>query len=257
MRATKQRDCLNRFYDLIENLMTEGKTPSLADLTATTVPYGRGIYFFFELGENRSNGKQMRVTRVGTHGVSAGSKATLWNRLRTHRGTTVGGGNHRSSIFRSHVGAALISSGAVSGDLETWQVQGSASASIREAEVQVEQEVSRRIAAMRVALVGIPDEPGPRSDRAFLERHSIGLLSTLGREVDPPSRNWLGLCSNRPEIRSSGLWNLDHLQFPYSESFLDVLEAYVESMASGRPPKTSIAPRDWWVNSNSQISLLA
>jgi hypothetical protein len=70
-----------------------------------------GVYFFFEDGEVRANGS-LRVVRVGTHALTATSKATLWGRLRQHRGQvggrSPGGGNHRASVFRRHVGAALI-----------------------------------------------------------------------------------------------------------------------------------------------------
>jgi hypothetical protein len=52
----------------------------------------RGIYFFFEEGELREDGKERRVTRVGTHAVGAGAKTSLWSRLRTHRGFSDGRG---------------------------------------------------------------------------------------------------------------------------------------------------------------------
>ena len=42
----------------------------------------RGLYFFFEEGKRRSDsGEGSRVTRVGTHAASAGSRTTLWRRL--------------------------------------------------------------------------------------------------------------------------------------------------------------------------------
>lgn len=66
----------------------------------------RGVYIILE-GDNGISGGQMpRVVRIGTHAVSQGSKTSLWNRLSTHRGSTGGGGSHRSSIFRLHVGRA-------------------------------------------------------------------------------------------------------------------------------------------------------
>ena len=70
----------------------------------------RGVYFFFESGEERSDsGTGLRVVRVGTHALTSGSSTTLWNRLSQHRGSgRSGGGNHRGSIFRLIVGAALM-----------------------------------------------------------------------------------------------------------------------------------------------------
>ena len=68
-----------------------------------------GIYFFCEAGEARSrSGAGLRVVRVGTHGLKAGSRSTLWKRLSQHRGRARdSGGNHRGSIFRLVVGMAL------------------------------------------------------------------------------------------------------------------------------------------------------
>ncbi|MDD9982828.1 MAG: hypothetical protein OXU81_15965 [Gammaproteobacteria bacterium] len=70
----------------------------------------RGVYFFFEPGEVRTDsGNGPRGVRVGTHALTARSRTTLWNRLSNHRGTAAtGGGNHRGSIFRLLVGTALM-----------------------------------------------------------------------------------------------------------------------------------------------------
>ena len=40
----------------------------------------QGVYVFFEPGEIRYNKNDLRVVRVGTHGVRIGSKSTLWGR---------------------------------------------------------------------------------------------------------------------------------------------------------------------------------
>ena len=45
-----------------------------------------GVYLLFELGELRSSREEPRVVRVGSHRVRRWSKATLWDRLRTHIG---------------------------------------------------------------------------------------------------------------------------------------------------------------------------
>lgn len=48
----------------------------------------RGVYFFMESGEVRTDtGQGLRVVRVGTHALNAGSKTKLWDRLATHRGS--------------------------------------------------------------------------------------------------------------------------------------------------------------------------
>src|ERR1041384_3485601 len=72
-------------------------------------PHG-GVYFFFDPAEPRTDsGAGPRIVRVGTHALTATSKATLWKRLAQHRGTANrGGGNHRGSIFRLLVGECLL-----------------------------------------------------------------------------------------------------------------------------------------------------
>lgn len=100
---------LDHFYSLLERLRKlphQGR--SLGEYTGR-VPWPiRGVYFFLEPGEYRTqNSDAPRVVRVGTHAVSVGSKSTLWGRLRAHCGSQSGTGNHRGSIFRLHVGAAM------------------------------------------------------------------------------------------------------------------------------------------------------
>src|SRR6202000_3400907 len=102
-----------------------------------------------EPGEQRTHsGDGLRVVRIGTHGVSAGSKTTLWNRLSQHRGVGGGaGGNHRGSVFRLLIGAAI---GARDEKLAvaTWGKGQSAPKDVREAEEDLEREVSRHVGSM-------------------------------------------------------------------------------------------------------------
>src|SRR5438105_2545990 len=86
-----------------------GGKRALADCSARMQWPDRGLYFFFEPGETRTHsGVGQRVVRVGTHAVSVGSKSKLWGRLSQHRGTGNGaGGNHRGSVFRLLLGAAI------------------------------------------------------------------------------------------------------------------------------------------------------
>lgn len=100
-----------RFYDLLAALERKlGGKRLLANCDGRMDWPPRGVYFFFEPGENRTHsGESPRVVRVGTHALASGSRTTLWNRLSQHQGVRKsGGGNHRGSIFRLHVGTALI-----------------------------------------------------------------------------------------------------------------------------------------------------
>ena len=72
-----------RFYDLLNRLEGRiGGRRMLADCNGRMNWPNRGIYFFCEAGEARSrSGAGLRVVRVGTHGLKAGSRSTLWARL--------------------------------------------------------------------------------------------------------------------------------------------------------------------------------
>lgn len=99
---------IDDFYVLLGELRTRcGGERHLASSSGRMSWPDRGVYFFFEPGEVRPNGDP-RVVRIGTHALKAGSKTTLWKRLGQHRGSVggsrPGGGNHRGSIFRLHVG---------------------------------------------------------------------------------------------------------------------------------------------------------
>jgi hypothetical protein len=104
----------DRFYTLLAALAEHVGRPPLRDCSAADGRPSHGVYFFFEDGEIRADGRTPRVVRVGTHALTKQSRTTLWDRLRQHRGTLAGqhsgGGNHRGSIFRLHVGTALLNS---------------------------------------------------------------------------------------------------------------------------------------------------
>ena len=74
----------------------------------------------------------------------------------------------------------------------------------------------------------VEDEPGPASERGFIERGSIALLSNFrGDAIDSPSSTWLGRHCNREKVRPSGLWNSNHVDEAHDPAFLDTLEKLV------------------------------
>ena len=217
---------LNRFYQLLTALEARsGQGGSLAEYTGRSGWPSRGVYFFREPGEHRGTASRApRVVRVGTHAVSAGSRSRLWGRLRTHRGGRGGGGNHRGSVFRRHVGAALLVRDREEiGELPTWGEKSSAPRHVRASEAAHEARVSAYLGRMSVLWVEVPDEPGPESHRAYIERNAIALLSNQLRPIDQPSETWLGLHSPYSVIRQSGLWNVNHVEQRYEPEFLDVM----------------------------------
>lgn len=245
-RTNREAD-VSRLYDCLGRL-EEGLRGKrlLSDCSGRQQWPLAGIYVFFEPGERRTDGSELRVVRVGTHRVSRGSKATLWNRLRTHRGTSDGSGNHRSSIFRLHVGAALAAR-QPSLSVPSWGLGQTGDVDTRQAEEALEKAVSKHIGAMSILWLPIEDESSAASDRAYLERNLIGLLVGRSGPSDAPSHDWLGRWSPEEGIKISGLWNLDFLDYPSSSDFIEVLSEYVLIAIGKRPkPSASIAPHDWY-----------
>ena len=223
-----------RFYGSMTLLQGQlGATRTLAQAHARMGWPVRGIYFFFEPGQDRTtSGVGPRVTRIGTHALKAGSRSTLWQRLSQHQGNvggaTPGGGNHRGSVFRLHVGAALIHRDHwPAAQSATWGVGSNAPRAVRDREQALEQAVTRHIRSMPFLWLAVEDEPGPDSLRGYLERNGIALLSNAGSPgdpVDPASPTWLGRWSARFAILDSGLWNVNHVDQRYDPDFLDVFE---------------------------------
>ena len=94
---------LRHFYEILATLEHKvGGARTLDNCDSKTGWPERGIYFFLEPGEFRSDfGDGLRVVRVGTHAVTSGSRRKLWTASDKHKGTNrPSGGNHRGSIFR-------------------------------------------------------------------------------------------------------------------------------------------------------------
>jgi hypothetical protein len=217
---------LDRFYEILERLRADpAQGLRLRDHERATKWPARGVYFFFEDGELRMDGGAPRVVRVGTHAVSANAKSTLWSRLRAHRGPRHGGGNHRGSIFRQHVGNALLRRDSASHP--TWGNR-SAIAATRSGEAALERAVSAQIGAMSILWIDVPDEPSATCERAVIEQNAIALLSNSLKPLDCPSPGWLGLHSREEPIRRSGLWNVNYVAQSYDNEFLGALDAAVE-----------------------------
>jgi hypothetical protein len=220
---------LIRFYSILDNLERHiGGARTLADCSGRMVWPKRGVYFFGEPGERRADtGDGPRVVRVGTHALKAGSGTKLWTRLSQHRGqTSTGGGNHRGSIFRLIVGAALIRRDGI--NFPTWGDGNTAVRDVRLGERALECEVSRVIGKMPFLWLPIEDDAGPESLRGYIERNSIALLSNYNTpRLDPPSPDWLGHHSDRERVRKSGLWNQNHVDENYDPAFLLKFEQLV------------------------------
>jgi hypothetical protein len=226
----KRLDDLRRFYRILDVLEERlGGTRMLSDGRLSWPQ--RGVYFFMEQGEERSDtGTGRRIVRVGTHALTEGSRTKLWSRLSQHRGQIAsGGGNHRGSIFRLIVGTALMAG--ADHEFPSWGRGSTASAAIRAGEARLECEVSKVIGAMPFLWLAIDDDPGKASLRGYIERNSIALLSNYRKpRLDSASQAWLGHHCNRERVRESGLWNSNHVDEQYDSAFLDQLEQIVTAM---------------------------
>lgn len=241
----KRDKLLNTTYDILSHLANKTGQRSLSEVIDDEMPPS-GVYLFWDDRERRlKDDDHLRIVRVGTHGVALGSKASLRNRMRTHFGTLGGDGNHRSSVFRLHVGRSLINAGLVPAS-PSWGRLSSSKDDVRD-ERALEREVSRYLAGLRVLLIAIPGESDKANDRAYIEQNLIALVSNQRRPLDPPNAGWLGLHSDKPEIRKSGLWNVNHVSQRVDPEYIDALAYYSEATVSAKSaPDRRLAPADWY-----------
>ena len=223
-------DHLKRFYSTLDRLAEKLGGPQLLENCNGRMDWPqRGVYFFLENNEIRKHsGTGLRIVRVGTHALKSGSRTTLWHRLSQHRGTmNNGAGNHRGSIFRLHVGGALLTRDSKI-ECTSWGVGHTAQPDTRPRETYLEKLVSQVIRQMPFVWVGIDDPAGPESKRGYLERNAIALLSNYRKPpLDLPSEQWLGRACPSERVRSSGLWNSNHVDEVYDPLFLDDFERAV------------------------------
>jgi hypothetical protein len=225
---------INRFYSLINELESFEKKRILKNSTGKLHWPKQGIYYFFERNENRENGNP-KVVRIGTHAVSKGSKTKYWERLRQHKGTKKGTGNHRGSVFRKLIGKSLISKYNLSVEFSEWGNNKVYKENKQKEEI-LELQVSEIIGEMEFLSLSVPGESNKNNMRAYIETNSIALLSNRKKEgkIDLPSENWLGNYSGHNHILESGLWNSDDTEKNYDSNFLDKLEELIKIQKNNR-----------------------
>ena len=230
-----RREDLNKFYEILDELRARlGGCKRLADCHGQMKWPERGVYFFFESGETREDGRMDRVVRVGTHAISSSSRVQFWERLRQHRGTFTGGyaggGSHRGSVFRELIGEALLESGNFEQVRSTWGGRKDPPG-VRPTEHVLEVAVSAHIRAMPFLWLEVNDPPSRHSRRRTIELSAIALLSNFEREpIDAPSPNWLGRRSPWPRVRESGLRNRDDVDGSWDATFLPMLRSACDAM---------------------------
>ncbi len=161
-----------------------------------------GLYFFYERGETNAHDGGPRIVRVGNHPRSTGR---LMARLRQHYS-----GNKNSSVFRRHLGGAILRRRDAnhpclrpSPGKGHWEKQGERTCEVCRS---VEEEVSSLLQdSLAFRTVEIEDI----RFRNLMEGKLIGILSSCPECV--ASSEWLGRFAYNERVRSSGMWNSDHV----------------------------------------------
>lgn len=245
-----KRKMLQAVYAALQELLaTPGRLQRFADCKGGAEWPSAGLYLFTDTTEPRLfDPASPKIVRIGTHGVSEGSVSTLWQRLKAHKGDLGGLGNHRTSIFRLHVGTALIAHHGW--QCPSWGSPARPSADELKTEAEVERAVSAYIGELHVSVLPITDQASKRSDRAYVEQNLIAIMSGLPGPVECAAEGWLGFQCSNPAVGRSSLWNVNHTEERFDPSFLITLEHYV-AVATGQRPllKKSIAPPNWYESS--------
>ena len=202
-------------------------TERLARLPLFSYPFvedhlpSNGIYFFYESGELSSHGDRLpRIVRVGTH-----RDGNFRHRIAEHyllddrkmRFDRNRSAPHDRSIFRKNIGRALLNK---SNDpyLDVWEIDFMKAANLSsyshlrdiEKEKAIEREVTRILQeSFCFRFVAVVSE-NQRLGTNGLERCLIGTVAHCAR--CRPSANWRGNDSPIANIRTTGLWQVQHLK---------------------------------------------
>lgn len=176
-----------------------------------------GVYVFFELGESVPL-YGCRIVRVGTHREDG----RLSRRIRNHYGTATGG-DRRQSVFRRHVGGALLRRiHPEHPELEAWFSQEGTFPPI-EAQVSKWLRENTYFRCFRV---------DDRDERRRLESGLIALFAQ--HPLGNPSDDWLGKHAVDERVRHSGLWNSNHVfGAPLTQEDFDLLSRRIQETLNG------------------------
>ncbi len=188
------KDCLKLTFELYSFQI---KRPRYNYLTTGRVLPKNGIYFFFEKGEKVDRDVE-RIVRVGTHNADERFRG----RIRQHYGNRSSlKGNKNASVFRKHVGGALLrSDNPRDYRLKEWLKQGGNS--YPEVETRVSKCLRNNFTFCCFNVEG-------KEKRLKFEKGIIALLAR--HPLGQPSADWLGRHAYDERIGYSGLWNTQQL----------------------------------------------
>jgi hypothetical protein len=198
------------------------------------VPFSNGLYFFFEASE-ASRHAALRVVRIGNHPRTQGR---LVGRLGEHYRTRPNAKN--GSVFRRYLGGALLRRDAVdeclgpAPGLGHWE---SGTGIECERCSGYEELVTACLREQfSFACVRIDDQ----EVRNRLEQRLIASVAHC--RVCRPSQQWLGLYAYPANVRTSGLWNSNHVSGRLATE-ADI-ETFEQLASASRPQATARARRD-------------
>ncbi len=147
-----------------------------------------GIYLFYEKGE-KINGKP-RIVRVGINTEDGNFKKRIHSHYK---------GSHKNSVFRKHVGYAILGQEGVNDKIrnEWYNEKGK----FKDMEHNVDRYFNGSFTYKTI-------EIAQKNLRSQIEQQWIQLLSFHPK--NKPSKTWLGKYGKEP-ISSSGLWNINHV----------------------------------------------
>jgi hypothetical protein len=181
------------------------------------VPLTNGLYFFYEDGETWQDGN--RIVRIGNH---PRVQDRLVDRLRDHYNSRVGAKNF--SVFRRYLGGALLRRDdpdhpclQPAPGRGHWEQQGGA---VCGRCAPVEQRVTELLRTrFSFRCIHIDD----MTLRNELEKRLIATVAQSGDSA--PTSGWLGRHAYPRLVRSTGLWNTQHVQAPPATTeHLDLVE---------------------------------
>ncbi len=150
-----------------------------------------GVYLIYEEGEFFEGAP--RIVRVGSHPTQRG----LPRRLRTHRS-----GSKNSSVFRKHLGSALMRKQRYPDEHITLWMR-----SKTRGWPHIEQAIT---AVLQQCFTFSCVHIEGAAERMQSERHLIASLTSL--EDTPASQQWLGRLAWRPVIPACGMWNSQYVR---------------------------------------------
>jgi hypothetical protein len=183
----------------------------------------RGVYFFLDNNEKSIISDFPMAVYVGTHAIRTPYETHLEKRLSMHWGNQGdGGGNHRSSILRGHIGASFIEKNNLKLEYPEWGFEKNNGAS----ELSLEIEVSKYIRKMGILVLDIEDWQGRKS----IEANAIAFLSSATvKNENPISKGWLGNhCVYRNKKLNYQLWNRYHCGSIIEQIFFDKFDKFVD-----------------------------